>query len=212
MKSSLRDRVLTTITCILGIPLLFTPSAALAQETSFPEWTVQQFACYRSPTSLGDIPTTYAEQFDPETSKTRYRPLIRWRSDVFPNYPPERRCAEVSQRFQNFYQSDNLRYLTTGTVNNYPVICVVPFRDDTCGGDQILLTLGRNDNAKEVLQELLDPNLGQGNILVRGTETFLNFNDMLEGDYEEQPGERVEFDTSSNSPIDPEPTIDSANP
>jgi hypothetical protein len=50
-------------------------------------------------------------------------PIIKWVTTEIDNYPPEKRCSEVSARFQTYYQAGSLKYITTGQMNNENVIC-----------------------------------------------------------------------------------------
>ena len=81
--------------------------------------------------------------------------LIRWQNDYFnaSEYTPDRRCKEVSTRFQKHADADNLRYISTGTINNYQAICI---SEDTgnCKPEGLLLTLQAEDDPDAVLRDL----------------------------------------------------------
>ncbi|MEL6495308.1 MAG: COP23 domain-containing protein [Cyanobacteria bacterium J06623_7] len=81
--------------------------------------------------------------------------LIQWQNDFFnaSQYTPERRCQEVSDRFQHHSQANNLRFISTGVINNYKAICIA---EDTgnCKADGLLLTLEPDDNSETVLRNL----------------------------------------------------------
>ena len=81
--------------------------------------------------------------------------LIRWQNDYFSasEYTPDRRCQEVSTRFQQHSDADNLRFISTGTINNYQAICI---SEDTgeCKPDGLLLTLQAEDDPEAVLRDL----------------------------------------------------------
>lgn len=81
--------------------------------------------------------------------------LIRWQNDYFnsSSYTPGRRCKEVSTRFQKHSDADNLRFISTGVVNNYKAICISEKTGD-CKTDGLLLTLQAEDNPDEVLRDL----------------------------------------------------------
>ncbi len=67
-----------------------------------------------------DIPITYAR------TPTETVEFIGWQSQAFSNsgYTPERRCQEVTARFQKHSDAGNLRFITTGRMNNQNVMCV----------------------------------------------------------------------------------------
>lgn len=81
--------------------------------------------------------------------------LIKWQNDFFSGseYTPDRRCQEVSDRFQQHSQANNLRFISTGTINNYKAICIAEETGD-CKANGLLLTLEPDDNSQEVLRNL----------------------------------------------------------
>ncbi|SKB14104.1 conserved exported hypothetical protein [Planktothrix sp. PCC 11201] len=107
----------------------------------------QEFYC---DLSSDGIPTTFVKN----TRGTF--PVIRWVSRIFDDagYVPETRCRQVSSKFQQFQKRGLLNYVTTGRVNNQPVICVSNAQDGPCLG--ILFTLKPNQNANRTLQQLFD--------------------------------------------------------
>ena len=83
-------------------------------------------------------------------------PLIIWQSESFGSqWTPEIRCRAVSTRFQTFARMDLLQYISTGELNNYPIICVSEEYGD-CIGNGLLLTLEPQDNPTVVLKELFN--------------------------------------------------------
>ena len=67
---------------------------------------------------------------------------------------PERRCQEVSSRFQNYHSAGTLEYITTGRNNGLPVICVAQTDGGACAG--LLYTLKPGQNATATLKKLFD--------------------------------------------------------
>jgi len=87
-------------------------------------------------------------------------PLIRWVSHHFNHsgYTPGVRCQEVSQRFNRFYTQGILNYVTTGYVNNLPVVCVASDIGGPCTG--VLFTLKPGQDASSTIQQLFDVRAG----------------------------------------------------
>jgi Circadian oscillating protein COP23 len=87
-------------------------------------------------------------------------PLIRWVSNYFTHsgYSPEARCRDVSQRFNRYYSQGILNYVTTGYVNNLPVICVASDIGGPC--TEVLFTLKPGENATRAIQQLFDVRAG----------------------------------------------------
>ena len=83
-------------------------------------------------------------------------PIIYWKSTTFSGsgWSPERRCQEVSARFQKFHSSNKLEYITTGRMNGLPVICVANSDGGACAG--LLYTLKPGQNATSTLTKLFN--------------------------------------------------------
>lgn len=100
------------------------------------------------------VPTTIVD-----TPRGRI-PLITWQSDFFgtSGWTPEKRCEEVSARFQKLSNNGTLKYVTTGIVDKkYKVICVgkkIPGQGYPCIKDGILITLQPEDKPNDVLKNL----------------------------------------------------------
>ena len=91
-----------------------------------------------------------------QTKKGKQVPIIYWKSTAFAGsgWTPERRCQEVSARFQNYHSSGTLEYITTGRMNGLPVICVAKTDGGACAG--LLYTLKPGQNATATLKKLFD--------------------------------------------------------
>jgi hypothetical protein len=83
-------------------------------------------------------------------------PVIRWTSATFEaaGWSQERRCHEVSSRFNTYLQQGRLGYITTGRINGLPVICTARSNGGACDG--LLYTLKPGQNATATLQNLLE--------------------------------------------------------
>ncbi|PZD73317.1 hypothetical protein C1752_02181 [Acaryochloris thomasi RCC1774] len=115
----------------------------------------RRFACGSS----SGVPATMAK-----TSRGLV-PVIKWTSSHFSSsgYSPLRRCQIVSDKFQEYYETGQLNYLTTGRVS-YPnqvdyqnVVCVAKARLGACNG--VLFTLKPGSNPGRTLQRLMDVRL-----------------------------------------------------
>ena len=83
-------------------------------------------------------------------------PVIRWTSNTFTSagWSPQRRCEEVSKRFDTYFNQGRLRYITTGRMNSLPVICTATRHAGRCDG--LLYTLKPGQNATATLLNLLE--------------------------------------------------------
>lgn len=120
--------------------IALTKSPAQAQATSF--------SCGTSEGKLATIA---------HTQRGANIPVIYWNSDYFSDsgYTPETRCQLVSQRFETFRQNGTLNYMTTGRINNMPVICVANAVGGQCTQDGLLFTLKPTSNPNQVLEDLM---------------------------------------------------------
>lgn len=89
------------------------------------------------------------------TADGRQVPVIRWTSSTFNDagWSQERRCQEVSARFDGFLKQGRLAYITTGRINGLPVICTTPSNGGACDG--LLYTLKPGQDATSTLKNLL---------------------------------------------------------
>jgi hypothetical protein len=101
--------------------------------------------------AAGGVPSTNAVKAD-----GKQVPVIRWTSNVFDSagWSQERRCQEVSNRFNQYLKEGRLTYITTGRINGLPVICTAASRGGACDG--LLYTLKPGQDATSTLQNLLE--------------------------------------------------------
>jgi hypothetical protein len=102
-------------------------------------------------------------------------PLIRWVSQYFNHsgYKPTVRCQEVSQRFNRFYNQGILNFVTTGVVNNQPVVCVASQMGGPCQG--VLFTLKSGQNVPRTIQQLFDVRVGvSGPLFESGSREYID--------------------------------------
>lgn len=90
------------------------------------------------------------------TSSGKQVPVIRWTSSTFNDagWSQQRRCEEVSARFDTYLKQGRLTYITTGRMNGLPVICTAPSKGSGCDG--LLYTLKPGQDATATLKNLLE--------------------------------------------------------
>lgn len=82
--------------------------------------------------------------------------LIVWESNYFgTNWTPAKRCETVTQRFQQFSDQRLLRFVSTGNMNNYNVICISE-QAGQCLDQGLLITLEHQDKPTQVLRQLFN--------------------------------------------------------
>lgn len=110
--------------------------------------------------------------------------VMRWRSGQFSSagYSPLRRCLEVSERFNQFYSTGQLNYVTAGLVNGMPVVCATS-AGGSCDSTNVLFTLNRRNsgNVAGILQTLFDNRAGAaGAVVNESTErVYIDMNKLL---------------------------------
>lgn len=120
------------------------------------------------------VPVTVAQ-----TQDGRKVPMIRWLSqDYFSKeWSAERRCSEVSRRFQRSYDNGKLKFIKTGTLRGEPVVCAAANQSAPCTDSSLLFTLKRGSNAKATLRRLMNRRgLVAGNVLNESGGDALNIN------------------------------------
>ena len=80
------------------------------------------------------IPATVA--YVPQRQATV--PIIAWQSQYLAAWNPQRRCEEVSPKFQTFYEDGRLNYLSNGESAGYPIICALLDKQEHCNGENQL--------------------------------------------------------------------------
>lgn len=130
--------------CLLGTMLVIAPQwfqPSQAQST-------RKFRCEL----LGGVPTTVVK-----TARGNI-PTIRWVTSFTGRYNNvNQRCGEVSARLDRFNQNGKLKFIRTGNVNNYPVLCVdTGVSGNTCPINNVLVTLPKGTDSSQMLQQMLD--------------------------------------------------------
>ena len=85
-------------------------------------------------------------------------PTIRWIKAFTGRYNNvNQRCAEVSTRLERFNRNGKLKFIRTGNVNSYPVLCVdTGVSGNTCPMTSVLVTLPKGSDSSHILQQMLD--------------------------------------------------------
>ena len=115
------------------------------------------------------------------TADGRQVPVIRWTSSMFNDagWSPQRRCQEVSARFDMFLKQGRLAYITTGRINGLPVICTTDSRGGACDG--LLYTLKPGQNATATLKNLLDIRVkARGPLNETNERLYVSLNELLD--------------------------------
>jgi Circadian oscillating protein COP23 len=102
------------------------------------------------------LPTTYAW-----TDKGKIA-IVRWSKKWGSGqaFTPQRRCEEVSPRFQEAFNNGTLNFITNGTMNGQPTICAAKENKGAC--QTLLMTLRPEENPLQLLNNLKDVLNGRG--------------------------------------------------
>jgi Circadian oscillating protein COP23 len=120
------------------------------------------------------VPTTVAK------TKNSDIPIIKWVSNDFDGagWSPDKRCAEVSGRFQTYYQNGSLKYITTGQINNENAICTASQEGGDC--TDLLFTVKPGFNPQVTLQKLIAIRHGGNETLTEtGKRPYLDVDKFL---------------------------------
>ena len=173
MRKLLSTPLLLASTTIIS-SLLFSPSSiAEPSQTSIKQASKAsvEYLCIER----NGIPTTIVN-----THKGTIE-LIAWKSDYFSGsgYTPDYRCQVISNRFQKYSDVKNLRYISTGVMNNQKVICVSE-KSGNCKSNGLLITLQNNDDSEQVMRDLfnLAARKSSGSLTRTGNRRFKEMIDL----------------------------------
>jgi len=145
--------------------------------------------------SDGGVPTTEAI-----TRDGRNVSVIRWTSRVFSGsgWTAQRRCQEVSSRFEQFRQQGRLRYITTGRMRGQSVLCTALTSGGACDG--LLYTLKPGQDPSATLARLLELRVkARGPLNETGPRLYVSIDTLLRA-----PDDRVAETAGSDvSSLDP---------
>lgn len=84
--------------------------------------------------------------------------VVGWKSQFFAKrgWNAQKRCADITPKFQQAFDTGRLQYLTTGASSGYPVVCAIAKQEDACNSTSQLFTLKPHDQPALVLQQLMD--------------------------------------------------------
>jgi hypothetical protein len=112
--------------------------------------------------------------------------LLNFKRDVPEAWTVAKRCQEVAQRFQRFYDNGILRFIGADFVNNEPVLCALKDKiteGEPCNSENVLVTLPPQSDPVETARQLMDArSLARGRVIpVNGgnkgkLETYINGN------------------------------------
>jgi hypothetical protein len=143
-----------------------------------------------APAQAGEKPTAKfkcgTSQGVPATIATTTRgdmPVIRWASNYFSGkgYSAQYRCQVVSNKFQQYYSSGMLNYLTTGVSNRQPVVCVAKVKGGPCAG--VLFTLKPGSDPWTTLTRLMNVRTQAGPVLNESTSSAPPEPSAIDGKY-----------------------------
>lgn len=152
MRQELFGQWFTKLISLSGIAVLISSTVtALINQPSYAASV--DFFCGKSNYQGKSVPATYAR-----THSGKEVLILRWISDD--SFPPpwtaQRRCDEVSRRFQRSYDNGTLRYITTSHINKQSVVCAIANQSDACTDSNVLFTLKPGTKPSAVLARLLD--------------------------------------------------------
>lgn len=141
MKTEIKRQFLTVLAGAIAIGIV----------PAFNQPSYAQGTTFFCGVSSDGIPTTFAN-----TPRGTVQ-VVKWTSEFFSDsgYSPERRCQEVSSRFQRLYNSGQLNFITAGYLNGQPAICAGN-SNPPCTSEKLLFTLKPGSNAAARIQQLFN--------------------------------------------------------
>lgn len=175
---------------------------AIGTVTAFNQPSYAQGTTFFCGVSSDGTPTTFA------STRRGTVQVVRWNSEFFSDsgYTPERRCQEVSSRFQNHYNRGQLNFLTAGYLNGQPAICAGN-SNPPCTSDKLLFTLKPGSDAAARIQQIFNISVGASNAPLlesadSNSSATVDFNRFLEGSPVVQPS-----GSAPNPALNTQPTV-----
>ncbi|MEM9089294.1 MAG: COP23 domain-containing protein [Cyanobacteria bacterium P01_F01_bin.53] len=177
MKIKKLDIVVCTFSIFLGA-MTIAVKPGLTQEN--------RFFCGQGEYEGKVVPATISR-----TERGNEIPVIYWVSGYYSSSSetPMDYCDAVSQKFQQYFDNDLLRYIRTGEFNQSGVICVARQTGEECDESDILITLPPDVDRFEALGILLDLRrraagrplyLTNQLIMYRNQEAYINIEIFIE--------------------------------
>ena len=159
MKNSTITKILAALAVSI-IPLTRSPSTEASSDKYFCQEVKSEYGVYA------------------RTERGNMR-LMSFKRDFSQDWTASKRCGEVAQRFQAYYDNSLLKFIGEGYVNNQPVLCSVVEKGQPCESNNILVTLPPQTDPMEAARQLMDIRaLSRGKTIeVSGKgklETFVN--------------------------------------
>lgn len=110
--------------------------------------------------------------------------LIVWQSPYFINagYDPQKRCDEVSKRFQRFQSDGSLSKIAPGKTGNEQVLCAIRNLNNyigSCPDSNVLMTLKPGDDAQAMVNRIGDLNMDNStDYIEHSASIFEQYGDM----------------------------------
>lgn len=149
----------------LHLPVIFRMLSPIHKFASvFILGTILAIAPPSSPPSLAQSSRKFSCELVREVPTTVVRtvrgsiPMIHWVKSFTGRYNSvNQRCDEVSTRLDRFNRDRKLKFIRTGNVNSYPVLCVdTGVSGNTCPTTSVLVTLPKGTDSALMLQQMLD--------------------------------------------------------
>lgn len=113
-------------------------------------------------------------------------PMILWNSSNLGELgdTPQKRCEEVSHKFQTYYNTGKLKYITTERRNGQVVACVAQEENGPCG-DEPLFTLSLDETTPRAsLQRIFRIRVtSAAPINEMGSRIYISLDKYLNGEY-----------------------------
>jgi Circadian oscillating protein COP23 len=165
------------LTSAIALPLLSVTLPAVSQPKGPDQLT---FFCKEvyDQASGQKIPATFAWIPERQGNIT----VVGWKSQYFAKkgWNAQKRCADITPKFQQAYNAGRLHYLTTGASSGYPVVCAIAKQEDACDSTSQLFTLKPHDQPTLVLQQLMDVLTGKASDMLLQSSDGKTFVSMQE--------------------------------
>ncbi len=134
----------------------------------------QRFSCE----NIQGIPTTLVNTVQ------GHKKFINWDSTYFvpSGYTPEKRCLQVTNRLNIFFNQMSDQYIATGTINKLPVVCITQGSGKPC--ESLLYTLKPGQDGEAAVNLLISQtksNFNEPPLREGPCHTYLSLGSLING-------------------------------
>lgn len=131
-------------------------------------------------------------------------PMILWNASTVTSVgdTPQKLCEDVSKKFQTYYNSGTLKYITTARKKDQLVVCIAQEENGSCSGEPLFALNSNSSNPSATLQRILRIRVASAApISETSPRVYISLEKYLKGEYPSLPSSRSRTSSSQSETI-----------